>query len=124
MPHVPLSRLLLAVGAAAALAGCGTVHNTIRDGADEHVILRGNDAVAYFTQGKPVKGDPGIRATYDGDTYRFASEANKRLFEQDPRKYAPAYAGFCASGAITTRHAANCTSGAPRRSAVGQKTRW
>jgi YHS domain-containing protein len=68
-------------------------------GADEHVILRGNDAVAYFTQGKPVKGDPGIKATYDGDTYRFASEANKRLFEQDPRKYAPAYAGFCASGA-------------------------
>jgi YHS domain-containing protein len=99
MPHVSPSRLLLALGALAAIAGCGAVHNTIRDGADEHVILRGNDAVAYFTQGKPVKGDPGIKATYDGDTYRFASEANKRLFEQDPRKYAPAYAGFCASGA-------------------------
>jgi YHS domain-containing protein len=81
------------------LAGCGTVHNTIADGGDARVMLRGNDAVAYFTQGKPVKGEPAIKSTYDGDVYRFASEANKRAFDADPKRYAPAYAGFCASGA-------------------------
>ncbi len=94
-----LARLSLVLGALGALAGCGTVHNTIRDGADDRLMLRGNDPVAYFTQGKPVKGDPAIKATHGGDQYRFASEANRKLFEQDPRKFAPAYAGFCASGA-------------------------
>jgi len=82
-----------------ALAGCGTVHNTVRDGADERLILRGNDAVAYFTAGKPVPGDPAIKSVYDGDTYRFVSSAHKRMFDADPAKFAPAYAGFCASGA-------------------------
>ena len=89
--------LLLAV--AVLLAGCGTAHNTIRDGDDERLMLRGHDPVAYFTAGKPVQGDPAIKASYDGDTYRFASEENKRSFEQDPAKFAPAYAGFCSSGA-------------------------
>jgi YHS domain-containing protein len=82
-----------------ALAGCGTVHNTVRDGADERLILRGNDAVAYFTAGKPVPGDPAIKSEFQGDTYRFASAAHKKLFDADPAKFAPAYAGFCASGA-------------------------
>jgi YHS domain-containing protein len=98
----PLARTLRALvvfGGLAALAGCGTVHNTVRDGADARVILRGNDAVAYQTAGKPVKGDPAIRSVYDGDVYRFASVANKQAFDADPKRYAPAYAGFCASGA-------------------------
>ncbi len=90
------SGLLLAV---LLLAGCGTVHNTVRDGADERLMLRGNDAVAYFTEGKPVPGDPALRSIYDGDTYRFASARNKQMFDADPAKFAPAYAGFCASGA-------------------------
>jgi YHS domain-containing protein len=91
-------RILLIALAAALLQGCGTIHNTMRDGDDERVILRGNDPVAYFTAGGPVKGDPAIKSTYDGDVYRFASEQNKRLFDADPKKYAPAWAGFCASG--------------------------
>lgn len=81
------------------LAGCGTVHNTVRDGADARLILRGNDAVSYFVDDRPVRGDPAIRSTYQGDTYRFASFAHKKMFDADPARYAPAYAGFCASGA-------------------------
>jgi YHS domain-containing protein len=90
---------LLGLLAVLVLSGCGTVRNTISDGDDSRVILRGNDAVAYFTEGKPVRGDPRIKSLHDGDTYRFASEANRRTFEADPKKYAPAYTGFCASGA-------------------------
>ena len=37
------------------LAGCGTVHNTVRDGDEDRLALRGNDVVAYFTVGRPVK---------------------------------------------------------------------
>jgi YHS domain-containing protein len=62
------------------------------------VILKGYDAVGYFKQGKPLKGNPEIASTYQGVTYLFTSEANKADFEKDPRKYAPQYGGFCAYG--------------------------
>ena len=62
------------------------------------VILKGYDAVAFFKQGKPVKGNPGIESTYQGATYLFASTADKADFDKDPAKYAPQYGGFCAYG--------------------------
>jgi len=89
----------LAVIALGLLAGCGTVKNTVSDGDDQALMLRGNDPVAYFTEGKAVKGNPAIKADYNGVTYRFASEANKATFLKDPKHYEPQYAGYCASGA-------------------------
>ena len=62
------------------------------------VILKGYDAVAYFKQGKPLKGNPEIASTYQGVTYLFASAANKADFDKDPAKYVPQYGGFCALG--------------------------
>ena len=64
------------------------------------VILKGYDAVAFFKQGKPVKGNPAIESTYQGATYLFASEADKADFDKDPAKYAPQYGGFCAYGVV------------------------
>ena len=62
------------------------------------VILRGCDAVAFFRQGKPAKGNPGIESTYQGAIYLFASTADKSDFDREPVKYAPQYGGFCAYG--------------------------
>ena len=62
------------------------------------VILKGYDAVAYFTQGKPVKGNSAIKSTHDGATYLFASAENKAAFDKNPAKYVPQYGGFCAYG--------------------------
>jgi YHS domain-containing protein len=62
------------------------------------VILKGYDAVACFTQGKPVKGDPAIKSTYHGATYLFASKADKAAFDKNPAKYVLQYGGFCAYG--------------------------
>src|ERR1043166_3479647 len=59
------------------------------------VALEGYDPIAYFTDGKPVKGDPKIEATYNGALYHFLSQANRETFEKAPSKYAPAYGGFC-----------------------------
>jgi YHS domain-containing protein len=64
------------------------------------VILKGYDAVAFFTQRNPVKGNPGIESIYQGATYLFASAADKADFEKDPAKYAPQYGGFCAYGVV------------------------
>jgi YHS domain-containing protein len=62
------------------------------------IILKGYDVVAYFKQGKPVKGNSAIESTYQGATYLFASSADKADFDKDPAKYAPRYGAFCAYG--------------------------
>lgn len=92
-------RLVLFASLFAILTGCGTVKNTISDGADKNLILRGNDPVAYFTEGKPVRGDPSIKTEYNGVTYRFASEENRATFLKTPARFEPAYTGFCSAGA-------------------------
>ncbi len=64
------------------------------------LAIRGYDPVAYFTVGKPTKGEAGFSAKHDGATYRFASAANRDAFVKDPAKYVPAFGGFCAMGAV------------------------
>ena len=62
------------------------------------VILKGYDAVAYFKQGKALKGNPAIASTHQGVRYLFASAANKADFDRHPAKYVPQYGAFCAYG--------------------------
>ena len=62
------------------------------------IIVNGYDVVAYFKQGKPVKGNPAFERTYQGATYLFASSVDKADFDKDPAKYAPRYGGFCSYG--------------------------
>jgi YHS domain-containing protein len=71
------------------------------------VILKGYDAVAYFKQGKPLKGNPAIESTYQGVTYLFASAADKADFDKDPAKYVPQYGGFCANGVLANTERPN-----------------
>ncbi|MEZ4961715.1 MAG: YHS domain-containing (seleno)protein [Saprospiraceae bacterium] len=63
---------------------------------DEGFIAEGYDVVAYFTDNKPVKGDPAFVKLYNGAFYTFASEEHKQLFGADPMKYIPQYGGYCA----------------------------
>ncbi len=65
--------------------------NTDRDG----LAIDGHDPVAYFAEGKPVKGSPEFAAVYNGATYHFKSMANRVTFENDPARYAPAFGGYC-----------------------------
>lgn len=64
-----------------------------RDGA-----IRGYDPVAYFAEGRPVKGKPEFTHQWKGATWRFASAANRDRFAQAPERYAPQYGGYCAFG--------------------------
>lgn len=63
-----------------------------------NIALSGYDPVAFFTDGEPAHGNPGITATHNGAMYLFASEAHKGLFESNPARYAPQYGGYCAFG--------------------------
>jgi YHS domain-containing protein len=62
------------------------------------VALHGYDPVAYFSAGKPAKGNPGLAAMHDGATYHFASEASRVAFQTDPQRYLPQNGGYCAYG--------------------------
>src|SRR5271165_303535 len=62
-----------------------------------NLMLKGYDPVAYFKQGKAVKGKASIRSPYNGVTYFFASKANKADFDKSPAKFEPQYGGFCAN---------------------------
>lgn len=62
---------------------------------DKGVIIDGYDPVAYFTEDRPVKGNPQFTTQFEGATYWFNSDENARLFKADPKKYAPQYGAFC-----------------------------
>ncbi|MGX9416729.1 YHS domain-containing (seleno)protein [Vibrio sp. RC27] len=58
--------------------------------------VSGYDTVAYFTEGKPVKGSSTFKTEYMGADWLFASQEHLDLFLAEPEKYAPQYGGYCA----------------------------
>ena len=95
MRHTIKAITAAALIAASTIATAGVETST--DAND--IILAGHDAVAYFTENKPVVGSERFTAQHDGAVYRFASAANRDQFRANPHKYAPAYGGYCAFGA-------------------------
>lgn len=60
------------------------------------VAVGGYDPVAYFEDGKPVKGAKEFAFEYEGATWLFATADNLEQFKADPDAYAPQYGGYCA----------------------------
>ena len=87
-----LAAIAALIFAASANAGVDTETDA------NNVILAGHDAVAYFTDNKPVLGNAEYTASYEGAIYRFSSAANRDAFRADPARYAPVYGGYCAYG--------------------------
>jgi len=67
--------------------------------ADDGLAIKGYDPVAYFTEGRPVPGNPEIRAELDGATWQFTTIEHRDAFLAHPTRYEPEYGGFCAYGA-------------------------
>lgn len=67
------------------------------------LAIEGYDAVAYFTDNKPVKGSATFSSEYAGAKYLFSSADHKKQFDTDPAKYAPAYGGYCGYAASINR---------------------
>ena len=63
---------------------------------DMPLAIQGYDPVAYFTDGKPVRGTAEFEYQWDEHTYRFASAQHRDLFKANPDKYAPQFSGLCA----------------------------
>ncbi len=89
-----LSVILLAALAWPALAQSQSPLNLDKDG----VAIQGCDPVAFFTEGKPAKGDARFAARHNGAIYFFASREHRDAFKAGPVKYEPAFGGYCAYG--------------------------
>jgi YHS domain-containing protein len=58
------------------------------------VAIKGYDTVAYFTEGRAVKGKREFSFSWNDAEWYFASAENRDLFEADPEHYAPKYGGY------------------------------
>ena len=67
--------------------------------AKDGVAIKGYDTVAYFTQGKAVKGNRKFAASYKGNNWYFSSQDHLNKFAANPAAYAPQYGGYCAFAA-------------------------
>lgn len=65
---------------------------------EKGVAVGGYDPVAYVTRNAPVRGVKKYRVVHRGSTFLFASAANRDSFANDPERWAPQYAGYCAYG--------------------------
>lgn len=81
------------------LVACGTPYATVQNRIGDPVMLLGYDPVAYFTEGKPVRGKAQHKVSLPDRTYYFSNLENRAAFSATPTRYEPQYGGFCASGA-------------------------
>lgn len=58
-------------------------------------VAQGYDVTEYFNN-KTVKGDKKFVTSYDNVKFKFANQQNLDAFKKDPKKYIPAYGGYCA----------------------------
>ena len=92
---------VLALNAAAWAAGKPAI-NTSRS----ELALRGYDAVAYWSEGKPVQGLTSFEYRWMNAVWRFASAEHRDQFIKEPERYAPQFGGYCAY-AVSQGHTAD-----------------
>lgn len=88
--------ILLLVGLMG-IASCATPEGT--------VAIKGYDTVAYFTEGKALKGTEDFTSSWHGMTWFFESMEHRDLFTASPEKYASQYDGWCAWAMTEARKA-------------------
>lgn len=93
-----MTRILVTVAIVVIAATAAFADKNLINLDKQGIALQGHDPVAFFTEKKPVKGDPKFQSTYKGGQYYFASAENKAAFDADPSKYEPQFGGFCAYG--------------------------
>ena len=105
----PRSNSMAAVVFAVAMAASGAsafADDSVNTGYFGGVAIMGYDPVAYFTDGKAVKGSEEYSYDWLGAPWHFASKEHQEMFMSEPAKYSPQYGGYCAgevadSGSVT-----------------------
>lgn len=87
-------------------AGPVLADDSVNTGYFGGVAIMGYDTVAYFTDGRAVKGTEEFSYEWLGTPWHFASRKHMEMFQSEPVEYAPQYGGYCAgevagSGTVT-----------------------
>jgi hypothetical protein len=88
-----------------ALNSPSAARNAVNTGLFGGVAIMGYYPVAYFTEGRPMKGSEEFAYEWLGTPWYFANAKHRDMFAADPAKYAPQYGGYCALG-VGVDHAA------------------
>ncbi len=64
----------------------------------DDIAIKGYDTVAYFTDGRALKGSSEFEYGWQDAKWLFATAEHRDLFARDPERYAPQFGGFCAGG--------------------------
>lgn len=83
--------VLLAVAPAAGHAG--TTERVVTD-RFTGLAISGFDPVAYFTDARPLPGDPAYELSEEGVVWRFHNEGNRASFAANPEIYGPQFGGY------------------------------
>jgi YHS domain-containing protein len=106
-----LSGAFARIACAATLAllawvGPAAAGNAVNTGLFGGVAIMGYDTVAYFTEGRPMKGSEEFAYEWLGTPWYFATAKHREMFAADPARYAPQYGGYCTMGIGVDGHAA------------------
>ena len=71
----------------------------------DELAIKGYDTVAYFKDGKALKGNESFSFHWHNMTWYFLTKENRDLFAASPEKYAPQYDGYCAWAMTESRKA-------------------
>jgi hypothetical protein len=58
------------------------------------LAIGGFDPVAYFTDARPLAGQPGFEVSEAGAIWRFRNEGNRAFFIAHPEIYGPQFGGY------------------------------
>jgi hypothetical protein len=91
------STLVLSLVAGGAIAALGVGNSLPPVNVSRGDLAAGGyDTVAYHTDGRATRGDARFEHRWNGAIWRFATDANRQTFLQDPARYAPEFGGYCA----------------------------
>jgi YHS domain-containing protein len=93
-----MKAIIKSIAAIMLLSVSGLAGELVNVSGASKIAVSGYDPVAFFTDSKPVNGSPSITSQDRGATYFFVNEEHKKMFIENPDKYAPQYGGFCAFG--------------------------
>lgn len=97
------ARHLIILALATASLGFASVQVTHAAGSGDGastapLAISGYDPTVFFTRGASARGKAQHVFEYEGATYRFLTDANKKEFARSPFRYLPQYAGHAAYG--------------------------
>jgi hypothetical protein len=101
-----LARISLGGLLALTVSGTASAGDVVNTGLFGGVAIMGYDPVAYFTEGKAMKGSEAFEYEWLGTPWHFANAKHREMFASAPENYAPQFGGYCTIGVSVNGHAA------------------